>query len=198
MNTFDEDMLEFWAGSHEAGGIERLSCHSLDTHLASLRVELPSGSSSILCVGIGDGRWVSNLVDLSPQYSVWTLDIVQKSIAGATSRTDPASLPSDWFDLAMSLWVAPHMSDEGLAAQLRCVIQSLKRGGVFAIQYNEPTAGWDVRQDIYAAQAGQMVRSRGAFLKMVADSGGRAEFVFEEDKPQYAMRIVVAHIRRQL
>jgi GT2 family glycosyltransferase len=189
---------DFWDKSHILVINDRLTCNSLETHLSYLHVDAPHKDMKFLCVGVGNGTWIKSLVPLAA--TVYALDITDKVNIPPSVHlvTNLNSLPTNLFDLALSLWVAPHMNDADLAEQLRHVIRSLTLNGVYAIHYNEPLGDHPMPQEqtVGVARAGSMVRDRETFLAMVKNGGGVASIVREHPHPQYQMQMVVAHVRR--
>jgi hypothetical protein len=133
--------IENWENAHRTRDVASLSGHSLEVHLQALQVS-PAKSDCVLCIGVGTGEWIRDL-----DAKKWSLDIAQCAeqtaiLSGVSGNWSEAEfLPRDFFDLAMSLWVAPHMTDAELQEQIKHVIRSLKPGGVFALQYHGANGG---------------------------------------------------------
>lgn len=200
MDEYTLTMKRYWENAHSAVEQEKLTCNTLETHLEYLGLEVPQPESRVLCVGVGDGAWISSLVSSCALTTVYALDISERANVQPPVFliNNPAQLPINTFDLAISLWVAPHMNDEDLATQLRHVIKSLSDEGMYAIHYNESLADHPMPQEqtVGVARAGSMVRDRETFLAMVKAGGGTAKIVKCDPHPQYQMQMVVAHVRR--
>jgi len=197
----DNQILEYWEQAHQCQDATRLTGTSLAGHLDFLKVSVLPNKNT-LCIGIGDGGWVREIVHQLHNSSgcVWSLDIVESNIAGAISICDPALLSSNLFDTAMSLWVSPHMDDNNLAKQMKHVVRSLFGNGVFALHYNEPL---NAEQYIAPACVGTMMadtvlRTRETFNVMVKEAGGVSEIVNVQPCPEYDMQMVAAHVRRKV
>jgi hypothetical protein len=82
---------------------------------------------------------------------VHALDIVPEALARvhdcATTHLSADELAPASIDLALSHWVAPHMSADALAAQIAAVVKALRPGRLFALHYNEPD-GKDPREPL--------------------------------------------------
>lgn len=191
-------MGNFWTEAHTIGGIDRLTCNSLKGHLEYLKVDPPIPNTAALCVGVGDGVWVSELSKIVS--NVWALDVTELARVPQSVPLilDPSQLPTELFDLALSLWVSPHLDDETLESQLKYIIRSLTRTGVYAVHYNEPLSMnlSPHLQTIGLAKAGSIVRTRETFLSMVSSNGGISDIVRIHPHPEHKMQMIVAHIRK--
>jgi hypothetical protein len=196
-----QQVIEYWEQAHRSQNTTRLTGTSLAGHLEFLKVSVLPNKNT-LCIGIGDGNWVKEVVHLSCAVSgsVWSLDIVRNNVVGAIPICNPMLLPSNFFSLAMSLWVVPHMDDDGLARQMKCVVRSLSKDGILAMHYNEPL---NAEQYIAPAcigtmLAGTVLRTRDTFNEIVSDAGGTSEIVNVQPHPEYNMQMVAAHVRRKV
>ena len=123
---------------------------------------------------------------------VSVLDISETSIAKVKpyikdSFADPALLPSDNYDIAISNLVAQHMTDIDLIHQIKNVLKSLKQGGVFAMQYASSTKPELYREDLEAQRQGLVRRSPEHMERIVKVSGGQVVYkgvtkYFDPDK----------------
>lgn len=174
---------ETWDKAHQEKDVSALTGTELPGHLGTLGVvDLAKPECAVLCIGVGMGKWVHQACQQFTK--VHALDVTRnaaKSIPNDVPLTlDPRELPSDTFDLALSLWVAPHMTDHDLGVQLREVVRSLKPTGVLAMHYKEPldeNAPLDNRQgaedEWRLAGAAGMLRRRRHFDALVGWAGGR-------------------------
>lgn len=203
--NYEEWKLENWSRAHREGDVSALTGTGLEGHLTALGVRnVACSESRVLCIGVGTGVWVREAKERFK--SVWALDVVEEagqSIPWADGFvTDPRRLPSNAFDLAMSLWVAPHMTNHDLEIQLREVIRSLKPGGILAVHYKEPLND-DVTIDNREgaedewrlASAAGIVRRRRYLADMVSWAGGKVLRYATENKSQfYRVNEVGIHI----
>jgi hypothetical protein len=140
---------------------------------------------------------------------VWAYDVTQEagsSVVDAVDlfTTDLDALTDSLFDLAMSHYVAPHMSNHDLELQLTAVIRSLKATGILAMSYKEPlhpdqiVDNWEgePREAVLATEAG-VLRRRSHFNEMVAWAGGKVvKIVSEQPCERFQMIEVSVHIAR--
>jgi hypothetical protein len=114
------------------------------------------------------------------------------------------AMPAGEFDVAMSHWVTPHMTEEALAAQIKQVVPALKPGGVFAMQYCEPL-GWTKPNDPQwhgdtedtRHQYARSLFTRAELEAMVSAAGGKVlGFPVEYDVPSRSMKVMCIHIGR--
>jgi len=131
------DMTAYWQNAHQLEIRGALTGHNLQSHQQFLHFML-YGTGHVLCIGVGTGQWVREVVAAGCQVS--SLDICNaaldkvKDLGPVYKPAD--TLPADTFDWAISLWVAPHMHPDDLQEQLKKVIPALKKTGVLAIHYN--------------------------------------------------------------
>lgn len=206
--TYEEWKKENWDRAHSENDLTALTGTSLGGHLNTLHAaEFVTPDASVLCVGVGTGGWIAELI---PKVgAVCALDVTL--LAGQCLPTivplftNPRRLPLDCFDLALSLWVTPHMNDHDLQEQLGGIVRSLKSGGVLAMHHKEPL---DKDQAIdncegtgdewRVARAAGMLRTREGFAAMVDRAGGRVLRVADEQPSQFHRVIEVSvHIGRK-
>ena len=202
MTDYKQWQRENWDRAHRESDITALTGTGLGGHLTALgTAELLMPLSTVLCIGVGMGDWVRDAALWAAE--TWALDI--SPVAGARMPvgvrfvTDARELPSDHFDLAMSLWVAPHMTDHDVEEQLAEVIRSLKPTGIFALHYKEPlvdSATVDNREgaeDEYRrAEGAMMLRRRRHFAAMVQWAGGHVDRIAMEYPSQFWQIIEVS------
>jgi SAM-dependent methyltransferase len=194
-------LTDYWENAHADCDIAKLTGANLRSHLDNLCVTLKD-ADTVLCIGIGTGGWVNELAEMGPE--VWSLDIsreANKKVASCIRCiNDAGDLPTDYFDLALSQWVAPHMHREELGYQLGHVIRSLTTNGVFAVHYNEPYPPSDSPEesmDKYASAADGVVRiTRSDFSSLVREQGGTPFIANYSHSPLHKLTAVAAHIRK--
>lgn len=207
---------DYWDWAHQTANISSLTGTQLSGHLQILGLmgQIKPGLS-ILCIGVGTGEWIKQTVEaVGLQGSVTALDISSTALAAVADIAKiytpeqfyTANLNSK-FDLAISVWVAPHMRKEQLREQLRAVIPALKFTGTFGIHYNEPFPGTSFDEDMLiqkfgseanALSSGLFRMNREDFTEIVSDSGGyvKTRTIFREAK-DYDEVLCAAHIKRQ-
>lgn len=207
MPTYKDWKKQNWDRAHRETDLTALTGTGLGGHLNTLHTQdLITPGASALCVGVGEGAWVRELAERVR--TLWALDVSPVAAArmpeGTRFITSPGDLPQDTFDLAMSLWVAPHMSDSDLQEQLNGVVASLKSQGTFAIHYKEPLNGQEQidnqegeEGEYLVARSAMMLRTRERFIEMTEQAGGRVEKIVQENVSHfYQITETIAHVKR--
>ncbi len=171
-------MREFWEGKHQEGNKQSLSGHDGPTVLTALKVSL-NDIKTVLEIGVGLGycsRYLANQgMDLS------CVDIAQtalnrvKDIAKGYLAENIGQLPSDHFDLALSMCVTQHINDEMLEKQLTEVIRALRPCGTFAMQFSFPFHGARTEQSETEMQNGECARPIEKMYAMIEAAGGNVK-----------------------
>ncbi len=211
MPELTERMAAYWQQVHLRGGLAEVRAALTGAHLADhvdfLKVaELVAPGKSILCIGVGLGGWVWELAQFGARVSV--LDVAPAAIgkvAGFAKGYLPEDpMPPGVFDLALSHWVTPHMTEDALAAQFKQVVPALMPGGIFALQYCEPL-GWTKPNDPQLHGMNEDTRhqyARSLFTRpeleaMAAAAGGKVlGYPVEFDVPSRSMKVMAAHVGR--
>lgn len=192
---------DYWDNAHLTNNISSLSGHTLTGHLASLKVrDLIKSYHNVLCIGVGTGEWVNVISEYVN--AVFALDISENARLKLDQKvrfnTNVSQLPSNYFDLAMSLWVTPHISICDLQKQVTEVVRSLKDGGIFALHYNEPTGTLSTAYDINnILQSGGSHRTKEEIDNIVDISGGKVlahELIIESK--DYNINMMVVHVQK--
>lgn len=195
MNDYYNWQKSYWNYAHIESNISSLSGHTLKGHIETLRLPCAiSRKIKVLCIGVGTGKWVNDLADLVD--CVWALDIVDTARLKLNPKVhfsfDYLLLPTDYFDLAMSLWVTPHISLDDLQVQSLHVIRSLKRGGLYAMHYNEPTGEISDKYDkVNIFQAGSSHRTKEEIESVFVD---RVTHIHIREQAEYNLNMIVAHV----
>lgn len=170
------------AGALTGTSLERLNKHFKFSHLLKNDINL-------LNIGVGLGFCTKAYSDIG--CNVYALDICQNALdrvlpytKGCFLHKNADSLPSDFFDVAVSYLVTQHMSDEDILWQLPHVIRSLKDTGRLYIQFScnkEPrfnnikdkvVGDLNTRRPVVSMLNGTMCRTREYAEDLVNDSGG--------------------------
>ena len=208
-----ETAKDFWDNAHENKQIRALSGHSLDVHVDHMCVrDKLAEAIDVLCVGIGTGEWINDLLADYPHLNIDAMDISEeafKSVPDINCMTPDEFYiwgPINKYDLVISLWVSPHMTDTELELQVIGIVQSLTDDGVFALQYSEPIDETDGRliEFMHSDTAPASVMSAGLFCRtatcmsdMIDAAGGKQILTFNGDITDYGMeREVITHIVR--
>ncbi len=196
-----------WDEAHKKQDVSALTGTGIGGHLHTLKVlELVKPNSSILCIGVGTGVWVNEMIEKTAD--VTALDITLEAAKSIKTSilfcTSPDELPTDHFDLALSLWVAPHMNNHDLQMQFNGVIPSLKKDGIFAIHYKEPIDASKpldnmegTNEEWKKARSASMLRRRSHFNQMVQWGGGKVVQGFYDNISHfYSIIEAIAHIKK--
>ena len=147
-----------------------------------------SKGKKILEVGVGEGYVTKGLHDAG--LLVYGLDISDvalekvKTICVTTYTLDTlAELPTDFFDIVICNHVIQHIRTSLLENELTHIVASLKKDGVFALQfvsnnYYEDT-GID-SEDIFNIISGTCCRSPKFLENMLCGMGARCELVYSD------------------
>lgn len=208
MPTYSQWKKDNWDRAHRETDVSALTGTGLGGHLCTLHAgDLIFPEASVLCIGVGTGVWI---IEISEEVQdVWALDVSPVAAVRMPKQshfvTEPRELPGDHFDLALSLWVAPHMSNRDLRVQLCEVVRSLKDTGVFALHYKEPldeNVPLDNLEghldEFRKAHCAEMLRRRKHFADMVEWAGGFISEIVQESPSKYHGQIEVScHIKKQ-
>jgi len=209
MPSYEEWKKECWDRSHKEEDVSALTGTGIGGHLHTLKVkDLIQPDMSVLCIGVGTGGWIQEMSETVKE--VWALDVTEFAAKNLPSKvvftTDAKELPNNHFDLALSLWVASHMSNHDLQLQFEGVIPSLKPNGIFAVHYKEPLDASlpldnleGTEDEWKKARSATVMRRRGHFNEMVEWVGGRVSKTFGDDiSVFYQIVEAVAHIQRRV
>lgn len=167
----------YWDKNHKQSNVRFLTGSKGKRVWSYLGVN-PIEGISLLNIGLGTGResFEANVRGVS----VYGLDISDHAVLeGVLANyllkgwTTSEELPDNKFDLAVSHLVAQHMTTIDLLEQMKNVLRSLKKEGVFAIQYASPAKdGEAYREDVEAQKMGLVRRTQEEFKRIVLWAGG--------------------------
>lgn len=197
---------KYWNRVHRSKSRRHLSCHSLDDHvrILDLGTYFDNGHGwDILCVGSGDGAWVTEMAAQGHNPSVLDISPIALSrFPDFSTYADATTLPEDAFDLVMSLWVTPHVDAPAFDYQLRGVLPSLRLTGLFSMMYCSPEYGrieTDCAPNTTRSPGhATMLRRPETIRRLVGDHGGKVQrdFLLSED-PEYKLYARCAWITRE-
>lgn len=214
MKKFDK-IEDYWNAAYQENNLSSLGGHNLDAHIAALRLQGMIGNGmKILCFGVGTGVWIQELRDRYDLADLTVVDISAHALLDINPFCSVAITPEtfencryrDKFDIAMSLWLSPHMKRQSLINQIQAVIPALKKNGIYAIHYNEPFPGTTFDEDVFikkypneaeALRSGLLRIARNDFSGIVKKAGGivSKHFIWHEAK-DYDELVCVAHLSR--
>ena len=160
--------------------------------------------AKVLEIGIGRGQNVRELHGLGAK--VWGIDITPEAfdcVKGLLEQTwldtELEDLPDDKFDLAISHLVTQHLVDDDVIAQINNVVRSLKKDGIFTMQFAKRVGLIEsVPETMYLAKGGGLCRSLGEMERLVDAAGARVERIkrIENFEKQKSVHYVV-HIKKK-
>lgn len=171
-------MREFWEQKHQEESKLALSGHDGPTVLTALNVSV-NEVMNVLEIGVGLGYCTRYLSHKGA--NLHCVDIAQtalnrvKDIAKGYLADNIGQLPSDHFDLALSMCVTQHINDEMLEKQLTEVIRALRTDGVYAMQFSFPFHGARTEQSETEMQNGECARPIEKMYAMIEAAGGNVK-----------------------
>jgi len=171
------DIKNFWEENHESANIRFLSDYSLSDVWKFLDIsDKISPNISVLNVGIGTGRETKELHSIGA--TVYALDISKKAVDNCTDYiscgfTNSNDLPTNKFDIAVSHLVCQHTTDFDLISQIKDVVKSLKKDGIFVIQYASPIDNEVYVETLQAQKLGTVRRTKEHMERVIGISGGK-------------------------
>ena len=171
------DIKDYWSYIHKENVGRYLSGTSgTDVWKVLGITDLIKPGKNILNIGIGFGACTREMAEHNP--NIYGLDICQEALdrvkdflSGSWLDENIEDLLDNFFDVAISHLVAQHMSDESLERQFKHVIRSLKKEGVFAIQFLSYITNQDPRKD--KRQEGTNTRTLEQITRMAERNNGR-------------------------
>jgi cyclopropane fatty-acyl-phospholipid synthase-like methyltransferase len=199
----EQSMKEFWDSKHKDDSILSLTGSSANQVIEILDIKNRiSKGIKLLEIGVGLGICTRELVN--KDIDVYCLDISQVALdrvkpfaRGLYLAEDLPKLPTNFFDLAISTFVAQHMTNKDLQEQLNHVISSLKDDGVFAFQYIIPFRGREISETRSELDHGGVSRTVEEMNEMVSLANGYSIF-HKVDRlfPQFKMCWGIFHAKR--
>lgn len=180
------ELRDLWDKFHREDNIDQLSNNGLQRIIGLLNIRDEfDNAETVLEIGVGTGKCSEEIhkagktlccVDIS--------ELALYKVAHITERTyintSVDYLPNDFFDLAISFCVAPHISDEELRRHIRYTLEALKPGGVFAMQFtfsmNDSENDQNITDPTILA-AGRGCRTDTYVIDMIHECGGEVLWV---------------------
>jgi ubiquinone/menaquinone biosynthesis C-methylase UbiE len=195
---------DFWEDCHENNSIRYLTGSTGKEIWQELKIEkMIYPSAKVLNIGVGTGQCTNDLKSVGVDVSA--LDISEKALFKVADICEEVflpytDLPYHYFDLAISHLVAQHMNDIDLIAQIKNVLPSLKRFGIFAIQFAFPLTVSSKENNIdeeIQMQAGSISRTKEQIIKIVKKAKGRINFMeVSREFPEYGSGWLTVHVMR--
>jgi len=134
---------------------------------------------------------------------VYALDITATALEKVKGLTkgewlNPEALPDKFFDLAISHLVTQHIDNKTLEGQIRNVLRSLKRKGLFAMQFADQINGTTdetYNETLEYQQGGGVCRSPDMMRAVIEGSGGKIVWMSQpRDFVDFGSRWFYLHI----
>jgi ubiquinone/menaquinone biosynthesis C-methylase UbiE len=165
---------------HWDKGAKSYSSNNYTKEIIKLLIaELPQGRT--LEIGAGQGRLTSELVKRTKArggYSVYGIDISRNMLASAPSdnveykvndgRTIP--YPDNYFNNIYSVTVFQHIPYGAKLGYIQEAARTLKKGGVFLIQFVDGTYSGDFDHNILAIEMDKLLRDNGFKVEKIQQS----------------------------
>ena len=199
------EIKNFWETKHKINKVKGLTGSHLSELMTYMNIrEFIKKDNKVLNIGIGLGYCTKELVDKGMLVDV--LDISEKAIEkvkGITQSqfltTDLEKLPKGKYDLVISHLVNQHMNDNDLINQIKHVLPSLKKDGVFAMQFAfvEGVNNKNL-ETLHRQQTGGVLRLLSDMENIVEKSNGRITWISDvrHHKPPIFSKWQYIHIQK--
>ena len=167
--------IQAWWEEHHSNNAERWLTGSSVKHYETF-FQVPLADAIMLEIGVGLA--VASIPLACRNKELHCVDISRralKRVEGKVTKTWHTSeidqLPKNYFDIAVSMLVAQHVSDAELQRQLDCIIPALKEDGVFLLQFSDGE-NWGYEQLEHSQRVGQSVRTPETAKELIDKAGG--------------------------
>lgn len=202
-----DQMLKYWEGRHLQNDPVMLTGFHIDEVWTWLNINnylIPT--TIVLNIGVGLGYCTKELWDLG--LSVDVLDISHAAIGRVMDCSNNQylsenieKLPMNVYDLAVSHLVTQHIDDIELDRQIFYVLQSLKKDGIFAMQFAilpGDNRKMEERQTIIQQRAGGVTRTLSEIRSITERAGGYLHWNSEERVYEHTLiRWQYIHIKKR-
>jgi hypothetical protein len=195
-------MKDFWDKKHRENSLPSLSGHSWPTICRGLYLDpYDVLGKNVLEIGVGLAICSHDLHMEGANLTCCDISEVAmervKSFASFIFPSALASLPENFFNLAISYCVTQHINDFSLQNQLTYVVKALREDGVFAMQYAFPTYGAVFSEDALSMGAGSVCRPVEKMYDMVKAAHGHIVYhrIFGI-YPQYHSGWAIVHVKK--
>lgn len=205
MTTDPQTTRSFWDEQHRIQHSGNLTGSSPEDELGNLRaMRFVQEGARVLNIGVGMGHTTEFLLGSGCEVSVHDIAAVAMEPFKGRAQTylpeELPLLPTRYFDLVLSHLVMQHMNDEALVPQIRHVIRSLGKDGIFAFQF---ATGWDQTRKTFrfseeVHEALPYCRTLGWMSDIVEAAGGVIVFAeLAANFEKYKFAWYVAHVVAQ-
>ena len=181
-----KSIKDLWEGFHKEQGVLHLSDNNLGVILTYLDVvEKYMDAETILEIGVGTTRCTKTMVNSGKEVhcvdiSDLALDKARLLTENVYKNTEMDELPSNYFDLAMSLCVIQHINELEFRIHLRETLRALKPDGIFSFQFAfdyDNDRNDKIPQDTATMVAGRCCKSVDRVGELVLEYNGEILWV---------------------
>ena len=176
----DSAVKDFWEEQHKKAFCSYKAAR-LQELIRSMRLE-PLEDKTVLCVGVGDGKQVQDVVEAGAK-AVHAADISEHALANVSHIVHGAylfphfdTMPSDIFDVAISHLVIQHINNESLIHHLTNIIRALTPAGTLYLQSAFSLVGKEDFLDSFITgdmmKSGSVYRSRKFVELLITECNG--------------------------
>lgn len=179
------DMIEYWENVHKEDNKRWLAGSTLKEVLENLELkDYDFKNKIVLEIGVGLGICTKELsymclidvYDISETAIKRVKDYIRKGFIENVN-----DLPKNQYDLVISHLVSQHMNNDDLERQLKQVIPSLKKNGLFAMQFAYPIENInDNNESIENCQLGEVKRTLNYMKELIKNNEGIVEESFNK------------------
>jgi ubiquinone/menaquinone biosynthesis C-methylase UbiE len=187
MKELKEQMTNFWEEQHKNEYKPCLSGSEYEQTINWLKInDIIKPNLNILEVGVGLGYVTKKLFEnklnvSSVDISEIGLERVKPYCEKTYNINNISELPSNYFDIIICNLVVQHISTEILIQELKEFMRSLKKDGVFSIQFVSSDNFDDngINASFDDSQAGRLCRTPEVMKTIFKKFGGKCEIVNE-------------------
>ena len=189
MSELSNQVKDFWNENHRAENVDVLSGVSYDTTVTFLKINpVLKDGATVLEVGVGLGYVTEGL--FSRGMRVTAIDIsevglerVKKFCESTYTINNISNIPSDYFDIIICNNVIQHIPTDLLIVELREIIRSLKKGGMFAFNFVSSDISEDtgINPTLCDVRAGRLCRNPDYLKRIISELGAKCEIVFSTE-----------------
>lgn len=181
--NMSKELEEYWNQQHIEQNQLMLTGSGIIDYQIAFDMEFKPGQR-VLEIGMGTGRFITESLllgcdtfglDISTVAIKKTKNLMKllltKRFTTCWHTSEIDSIPQNFFDIIISRHVAQHMDDEDLLAQLKAIIPTLNKNGIFYLNFYENKLKG--QNDLDAQKGGGVPRTKEEMLKMIEDAGGK-------------------------
>jgi len=183
------NIKRFWENCHKNKKIGSLSGVEYKTTVDVFKLNpLIEPGIRVLEVGVGLGYVVRGFHDAGAvvscvDISEGALERVAPYCEDVFTIEDLGKLPSDYFDIIVCGNVVQHIATELLIIELEHIVRSLKKGGVFAVEFvsNNKTEDTGINPSDDVIKRGGCCRTPEYLEKLINNAGGQCKLIYDHE-----------------